>query len=186
MAGPGINFVLPQSFNMKITTMNSLAVVDRVVRALLVLTICFTGAVSAADSPSHDMQSSGERVVRAFWDAFNRADWQAMDRLVTSDYRHHPPGKSLTLVQFKEGGAWVHQNLARYRLDIDSLIRQNDLIATRWTARGVHVGSFFGEKPTGREVVVQGMHFHRLAKGRIAEDWEVIDFDGLKHQVSGE
>lgn len=134
-------------------------------------------AGATGDSPS------AEQVVRKFWDVFNRAAWDELDPLVSPAYSHHPPGQSLTLAQFKEGGAWVHRGLANYHLQIDSLIVSGDLVAVRWTARGTHTGSFFGETPTRREIVVQGMHFHRLAGGRIAEDWETIDFDGFKRQL---
>ena len=48
------------------------------------------------------------RMVRQFWDAFNRAAWAEFDALVTPDYRHHPPGKTLSLEQFKAGGQWIH------------------------------------------------------------------------------
>ena len=56
-------------------------------------------------------------------------------------------------------------------------------MAIRRTARGKHVGQFFGETPTGKEIVVQGMHFHKFVDGGIAEDWKVIDFDGFKRQI---
>jgi predicted ester cyclase len=101
----------------------------------------------------------------------------------SSTYAHHPPGKNLTLAQFKAGGSWVHQGLAHYHLTIDALVATDREVAIRWTARGVHAGSFFGEPPTNREVTVQGMHFHAIQDGRIAEDWEVIDFEGLKNQL---
>jgi predicted ester cyclase len=139
------------------------------------------GAQSAASNPE---SRRSETVVRRFWDAFNRAAWAELDDLVTPDYAHHPPGKTLTLAQFKSGGAWVHKGLANYDLSIDSLVASDREVAIRWTARGIHVGSFFGETPTHRAVEVQGMTFHAISHGRIAEDWEVIDFDGFKNLLS--
>jgi steroid delta-isomerase-like uncharacterized protein len=151
------------------------------VAACATLALHQTTAVAepAAPAPAR----SGEAVVRQFWNAFNRADWAALDGLVTPNYLHHPPGQSLTLQQLKDGGAWVHQGLANYELTIDDLIQQGDKVAIRWTARGKHVGSFFGEQPTGKEIVVQGMHFHTIVDGKISEDREVIDFDGFKQQL---
>lgn len=153
---------------------------------ILALWWCPASHAQAPAKPPVGQTRDNEITVRRFWDAFNRSDWADLDALVSTEYRHHPPGKSLTLEQFKEGGRWVHRGLANYELTIESLVEQNDVVATRWTARGTHVGSFFGEKPTGREISVQGMHFHRMVAGQIAEDWEVIDFDGLKRQVSGQ
>ena len=124
-----------------------------------------------------------EAVVRKFWDAFNRAAWGELDALVTPGYQHHPPGKTATLAQLKEGGAFVHKAMSEYHLELDSAVASSNTVAVRWTAKGKHTGSFFGEKPTKRELVVHGMTFHELFGDKINADWEVIDFDGLKQQL---
>lgn len=138
--------------------------------------------VAPAQAPAAP-RPAPEVLVRKFWDAFNRAAWSELDALVAPGYRHHPGDKSLTLEEFKQGGAWVHQGLRPYALHIDRLIVQGDRVAIAWTAKGTHVGSFFGEKPTGREVRVQGMHIFRIEAGLLAEDWEVIDMDGFRKQL---
>lgn len=157
------------------------------VACAFVVALWSSAAVQAQPRPdaTDGRASANETVIRRFWEAFNRSEWSGLDALVSAEYRHHPPGRSLTLDQFKDGGKWVHRGLADYELRIEALVEQNDVVATRWTARGTHVGSFFGEKPTGREISVRGMHFHRMVDGKIAEDWEVIDFDGFKRQLSG-
>ena len=43
------------------------------------------------------------------------------------------------------------------------------------------MAKFTDEAPTGGLVTSYGMHFHRIADGRIAEDWEVIDFAPRVH-----
>ena len=73
--------------------------------------------------------------------------------------------------------------MANYQLTIDSLVQDNNQVATRWTATGIHRGSFFGETPTQKQVVVRGMTFFVFTGTRISEDFEVIDFDGLRRQV---
>jgi predicted ester cyclase len=137
-------------------------------------------------TPSVLEAQQAEAVVRKFWDAFNRAAWNELEDLVLPTFVHHPPGKTLRLSQFIAGGGWVHQGLANYTLTIDALLTSSTEVAIRWTACGRHVGSFFGETPTNREIRVQGMHFHAVSNGRIAEDWEVIDFDGFKDQLRPE
>jgi predicted ester cyclase len=166
--------LFPRSFGLDRSTLVALLLVGSW------LNVPSAQAQTAAPFPA---SLRSERVVRRFWDAFNRAAWAELDDLVTSDYAHHPPGKTLTLAQFKSGGSWVHQGLAKYALRIDALVATDTEVAIRWTARGIHAGSFFGESPTNREVTVQGMTFHAIREGRIAEDWEVIDFDGFKAQL---
>ncbi|MDQ0465144.1 steroid delta-isomerase-like uncharacterized protein [Caulobacter ginsengisoli] len=128
-------------------------------------------------------QGPGEVLVRRFWDAVNRQAFDEMDALVTPDYRHHPNGRTLSLADFKEGARWILSNTADYHLDIHDLVESGDRVAVRWTATGRHIGSYFGEPPTGKLVTSFGMHFHRIAGGRIAEDWEVIDFAAFRKQL---
>ena len=137
-------------------------------------------ASPAAATPDADQNAA---LVRKFWDAFNRAAWDELDALVAPTYRHQPTERVLTLAEFKRGGRWVHRGLADYRLDIGDLVHADGTVAVRWTARGRHVGSMFGEPPTGKLIITYGMHFHRIAQGRIAEDWEVIDFDHFRRQL---
>jgi len=150
--------------------------------ALPLLTSTPSAAAAAEDAEERHAERM-ERLVRAFWDAFNRAAWSELDALVSPTYVHHSNGASLTLADFKAGGAWVHQGLADYNLLIDQVIQQHNTVAIRWTAHGRHVGSMFGETPTGREIVAFGMHFQRIDQLRIAEDWEVIDMDQFKRQL---
>ena len=86
-------------------------------------------AQGASASVATDTERA-ETAVRKFWDAFNRAAWAELDDLVTPGYAHHPPGKTLTLADFKAGGAWVHKALAAYRLTIDTMLATDRDVAT--------------------------------------------------------
>ncbi len=58
-----------------------------------------------------------------------------------------------------------------------------DTVAVHWIGRGTHRAPYMGEKPTDKEIVIHGMHFHRVAEGRIVEDWEIIDNLSVAQQV---
>lgn len=161
---------------------------DRVTRrsvgsALLAVPVAALGAGLHAQAAAHTTEGPGAALVRRFWSAFNRQAWSELDALVATDYAHHTPSGSLDLAHFKEGGQWVHRGLANYRLAIEDLLESATTVAIRWTATGLHAGSFFGEPASGRLITTPGMHFHRIARGRIAEDWEVIDFDAFRRQL---
>ena len=128
--------------------------------------------------------SANVEVCRHFWDAFNRQAWSELDELTTADYVHHANGGNAPLAQFKLGGMRIHRGMSGYALTIDDAVAMGDRVAVRWTARGMHSGSFFGESPTGKPLTVYGMHIHRLVAGRIAEDWEVIDTGNLRDQIT--
>jgi predicted ester cyclase len=66
---------------------------------------------------------------------------------------------------------------------VEDEIEQGDKLAALWTMRGSHNGSFLGNQPTGRPVVMQGFIFMRTANGQIVENWILIDQMDLLQQL---
>jgi predicted ester cyclase len=136
-----------------------------------------------ATAAASDEPPVGESLVRRFWNAFGLGALDDLDALVLPTYRHHMPDSSRTLAGFKNDCRWLHRGLAGFALSIDALVSQGDTVAARWNAQGVHVSSIYGERVSGKVIVLRGMSFHRIEQQRIAEDWEVSDFDGFKRQL---
>ncbi len=57
------------------------------------------------------------------------------------------------------------------RVTVEDQLAEDDKVATRWTARGTHLGEFLGLSPTGDGVTVSGIEFDRIIAGRIDEAW---------------
>ncbi len=51
------------------------------------------------------------------------------------------------------------------------------------TMRGIHSGPWQGVPPTGREVTIRTVAQHRVEKGRIVEDWVIVETLGLFQQL---
>lgn len=66
---------------------------------------------------------------------------------------------------------------------VEDQIAEGDKVVTRWTARGLHQGDFFGLTPTGKTVKVKAIHIHQIVEGRIAALWEEFDMFGLHQQL---
>jgi steroid delta-isomerase-like uncharacterized protein len=67
--------------------------------------------------------------------------------------------------------------------DIQDQFGDGDRVATRLVARGTHRGDFMGMPPTGREIAIRAINIHRVAGGRIVEQWVVSDGVGLLQQL---
>jgi len=160
----------------------------KLARRAFALAMMFAPAASmAADTTDNATgDATGEAPVRRFWNAFGLGAWDDLDALVLPTYRHHTSDSAMTLAGFKHGGAWLHRGLAGFVSKIDALVAEGDTVAVRWNAQGVHLRSFYGEPASGKVIVMRGMTFHRIEKGRIAEDWEVIDYDDFKRQLGAE
>ena len=129
------------------------------------------------------MSGAAKAVLRRYIDAYNRAAYDEIDDLVTSDYVHRNNADALTLAQFKRGAAWIRAGLPDFALEIADLIAEGDRVAARWIGRGTHAASLFGEPVSGRTITLYGMTVYRFEAGRIAEDWEAMDEADLRRQV---
>ena len=96
---------------------------------------------------------------------------------------HHNNADSLTLAQFKRGAAWFRAGMPDFHITIDDMVAEADRVAVRFTGRGTHLGSLFGEDPTSKSITVYGSVIYRLRDGRVVKDWETLDEHHLRQQV---
>ena len=60
-----------------------------------------------------------------------------------------------------------------FRMTIEDIIAEGDVVAARFVETGTHRGAFMGIEPTGREVRFTEMAMVRFADGKIIESrWE--------------
>jgi steroid delta-isomerase-like uncharacterized protein len=70
-----------------------------------------------------------------------------------------------------------------YEQEIQDIFAAGDRVAMRWVMRGTHRGELLGASPTGNAVEVNGINLYRVAEGRIAEVWMLMDLAGLLRQL---
>ena len=66
---------------------------------------------------------------------------------------------------------------------IEDIIAENDRVALRVTFKGTQLGTFRGISPTGKKVAWTGLAIHRLAGGKIVEQWSHNDTNSLIQQL---
>ena len=71
-----------------------------------------------------------------------------------------------------------------YRIDVEEMVAEGDVVAVRGTFHGVHKGAFAGVPPTGRQVKQEAMVFYRVNDGRIAKFWLQMDSKALMDQLT--
>jgi steroid delta-isomerase-like uncharacterized protein len=67
---------------------------------------------------------------------------------------------------------------------VEHQIAESDLVVTRWTFRGSHLGTFMGMAPTGNAVSMHGISIDRVADAKIVEEWEEWDTLGFTQQLA--
>lgn len=131
------------------------------------------------------MQMSPSIIQRIFEKAFNEGDLKVVDELLSPDHLAHnafggapngPQGLKWLIVMFRTA-------FPDLKCLVEDEIRVGDKFAAHFTIHGTHKGSFQGNPPTSRPVVVQGMIFARTENGQIVEDWLLIDQLSILQQL---
>jgi len=77
---------------------------------------------------------------------------------------------------FKTFAAWLHSTGSGPSMNVDEIMAEGDRVAARWTFRGTHDrGAFLGAPPSGKEVAYTGITIFRVARGKLAEGWALLD-----------
>jgi steroid delta-isomerase-like uncharacterized protein len=121
-------------------------------------------------------------LVRRFYaEAINGRDLDAVDRLLSEDFRHDDEkrgraGQRAAVAAFLDG-------FSDLRNEILLILAEDDLVAAhqRWT--GTHDGEFLGFAPSGRRVEFTSTAVLRVAGGLIVAAWDQVDMLGLTRQL---
>ena len=70
-----------------------------------------------------------------------------------------------------------------WRVTIQDIVANGDLVAARWTDEVTHEGTFHGIPATGKRVVVSGINMYTIKNDRISAEWEQMDSLGMLHQM---
>lgn len=68
-------------------------------------------------------------------------------------------------------------------MQIEEQIAERDLVVTRKTFRGTHLGEQWGLPPTGNQVQVEFIDIFRIRDGQLAEHWHHFDWEELRSQM---
>jgi steroid delta-isomerase-like uncharacterized protein len=125
-------------------------------------------------------------IARRFFDEVgNKGNVAAIDELVSPDFINHSlrTGVSSDRDGFKRTWATFRAVFPDFNVTVDDAIAEGDTVVVRITNRGTQQGEFWGIAPTYREVTFASIVIFRIADGKIAERWGVLDMFGFLQQL---
>jgi len=66
---------------------------------------------------------------------------------------------------------------------IEQMIAERDRVVSQLVMEGTHQGTWMGISPTGKRLQIRMVTIHRIANGKIAEDWVLVESLGLFQQI---
>jgi steroid delta-isomerase-like uncharacterized protein len=130
---------------------------------------------------------ANKQLVREFFErAFVEHDLEAAADMVTPDYSLHDPLRpdfEGGPEAFKRAQRAYEEAITGHRLTVEDQIGEGDKVVTRWTVIGTQRADLPGIPNRGKSFEVGGITISRVAEGRIAEEWQVWDDEGLRRQL---
>jgi predicted ester cyclase len=116
-------------------------------------------------------------IARRFLEAQAKGDLDVLDELMASDFvdRSLLPGQAPDRESYKRSVVEILASFSNIGLTIEDQIAEGNKVVTRYSGRNVHRGEYMGVAPTGEEADYSAIHIHRIAGGKIVEEWSESD-----------
>ena len=120
--------------------------------------------------------TTNKALARRYVELWNTGNLALADEILSFDFVDH------THPELVPGLESVKQEVMAFRtafpdahLTVEQMISEGDTVAFRFVLRATHQGTFGRFPPTGKEVVLTGMDFIRIANGKPVELWSSQD-----------
>lgn len=122
---------------------------------------------------------------RAYEEAFNQKNLDALDEVIASDMTDHDPapGQAPGLEGAKQYFSSLHSAFPDLHVNVEDMIAEEDKVAARVSVSGTHQGELMGIDPTGNRVTITGIDLVRVTDGKIVEHWANFDDLGMMQQL---
>jgi predicted ester cyclase len=129
---------------------------------------------------------TNKELIRSITDkVVNGGDLAIVRELFSVDYVAHKTGLSLPRgpEAFKMVIRQWRDAFPDYRVTIEALFEEGDLVASLFVAEGTHQGSLLGIPPTEKSFKLTGTDVHRIVDGLVVESWLADDLPRILTDV---
>ena len=145
---------------------------------------------AAAVSPKSDSPKNEQLVRRFLEDFWNGRKLTLADELVARDCQTHQLRSGASITSVPRGPKEMKTHVAEWlrgfpdlKLTIEQLFSAGDKVFTESVMEGTHTGTWLEIPATNKRVTIRMMTVHRLARGKIAEDWVLVESLGFFQQL---
>jgi|SRR5579862_3408972 len=130
------------------------------------------------------MSAPNKAIIRRLFDeCLNSHDLSLYPELYSKVIYHAPAVGTLRAEAHREFLRSLFAGLPDARWVIEDQVAEGDKVVTRWSAVGTHLGMFLGIAASDNQLVLQGISIHRIANGKIVEEWAEWDTLSMMRQL---
>ena len=119
-------------------------------------------------------EEKNKALARRYLVAQMKGDLETLDELLAPDFVDHSlfPGQDPGRKGFMQSAAEEHAIFSNVRIHIEDQAAEGDKVTSRLTIKRIHDRrEFMGVAPTGMELNATAIVIHRIAEGKILEEW---------------
>ena len=117
---------------------------------------------------------------------FNQGNVALIDELLAPDFVEHeelPPGIPRDREGVKILTIGLRSAFPDFKATIEDMIAEGDKVVVRMNWSGTQNGEFMGIPPTGKSVSFEVIDILRMAGGKYAEHWGLMDTSTMMQQI---
>jgi steroid delta-isomerase-like uncharacterized protein len=127
---------------------------------------------------------ANKAIVRKYVELWSTGNPALADEVLAADFVDHThPNQAPGPASVKEAVQAFREGFPDAYISIEQMIGEGDTVAFRFVLRGTHLGTFAGFPPTGKEAILTGVDFIRLADGKMVELWSTQDTFSWAQQI---
>lgn len=137
-------------------------------------------------------RQDNKALVERLHEIWNSGHVDLIPEVYAADFVAHFP-KGWQETESRDGHDGIRRAIERLKAGfpdwherIDDMVIDGDKVAVRYFSTGTNTGAFWGRPATGRKIAVDELSIFRIAGGRIAEQWCLVDDTAFGKQVRGE
>ena len=129
------------------------------------------------------MSQENKALVRRFFELLE-LDQRVPEELLGPGFTYHVPGApAKDLKATRERATEFIAAFSDFKRIEEDMVAEGDRVAFRSRLEMTHTGEFMGLAGSGKEISVVEMGIMRIANGKVAEMWGLLDTMGLMQQV---
>lgn len=144
-------------------------------------------ALVGCERPQEPESTANAQLIRTLFDvAWNTGVVSSMEPSAAADsilFHYRGESRYQKFEDLEQLIAHWRSAFPDFRMELEDLVAEGDVVAARVRYSGTHRGEWFGIPATGRPVDVEEMMFFRFEAGRLVEAWEVDDQLTMRTQL---
>ena len=123
------------------------------------------------------MSEENKALVRRLIKEVEKGNLNVIDKVLAPEFVDHDllPDQEPDREGYKRGLSKDLAAFSNLEITIEDQIAEGDKVVTRLTWRGTHDREAMGMSPTGKKVEVRAIFIHRIAGGKVKDEWSASD-----------